>query len=444
MSLKYLISKELIPNDGSISIIEEFEKNTNADILVFPDVHFKRGAMIANGMLISSQYNIYLSCLGVENCGFTFGKILNNKDERTLISSFENYSKLLRDRVNIPKYSVLEIKMLFEQYLKKEYQKKKFLYNYLGFRSEKELLVAADTILDSTILKLAAESLCTLGGGNHFFEIHKIVDTFDDDMFKKGEYVFMLHSDSIAVGDKIYELYSDLHEMKRTGSLKERLRVAKFKFYQSSYFNRLCKIYPEIKEDLNKIFQPSDDYQFVDIRTPLGKVLMLAHNLSSIFGEMNRDEIINMWGKSQEIQTQKISSHSHDNVTAEMHYGKIRIVHRNGVQNIGDDKYCILPSAMGDFSFVMKNTFNEDAYFSTNHGTGRMQDKHIAKEQYTEKETTKEMGERKVSLFRVGNGSLAEQNMHAFKDPESIISEIEKYKLAYKAAKTYPVAVIKG
>ena len=171
---------------------------------------------------------------------------------------------------------------------------------------------------------------------------------------------------------------------------------------------------------------------------------MLAHNLSSIFGEMNRDEIINMWGKSQEIQTQKISSHSHDNVTAEMHYGKIRIVHRNGVQNIGDDKYCILPSAMGDFSFVMKNTFNEDAYFSTNHGTGRMQDKHIAKEQYTEKETTKEMGERKVSLFRVGNGSLAEQNMHAFKDPESIISEIEKYKLAYKAAKTYPVAVIKG
>ncbi|RHQ88723.1 hypothetical protein DWX80_19045 [Ruminococcus sp. AF21-3] len=66
----------------------------------------------------------------------------------------------------------------------------------------------------------------------------------------------------------------------------------------------------------------------------------------------------------------------------------------------------------GDFSFVMKNTFNEDAYFSTNHGTGRMQDKHIAKEQYTEKETTKEMGERKVSLFRVGNGSLAEQKYH--------------------------------
>ena len=95
MSLKYLISKELIPNDGSISIIEEFEKNTNADILVFPDVHFKRGAMIANGMLISSQYNIYLSCLGVENCGFTFGKILNNKDEIPFISFYENKYRIL-------------------------------------------------------------------------------------------------------------------------------------------------------------------------------------------------------------------------------------------------------------------------------------------------------------------------------------------------------------
>ena len=48
MSLKYLVSKEYIPEDGSVEIIQKFENNTNAEVLVFPDVHMKKGAMIAN------------------------------------------------------------------------------------------------------------------------------------------------------------------------------------------------------------------------------------------------------------------------------------------------------------------------------------------------------------------------------------------------------------
>ena len=99
---------------------------------------------------------------------------------------------------------------------------------------------------------------------------------------------------------------------------------------------------------------------------------------------------------------------------------------------------------MGNFSFLMKNMFNEDAYFSTNHGTGRMDDKHIARNKYTEENTTKEILEKNVALFRVGNGNLAEQNMHAFKEPLSIVNEMERNNLAVKVAKTYPIAIIKG
>lgn len=444
MSLRYLVSKEYIPDDGSITNIVDFEKNTNADILVFPDVHMKKGAMIANGMLISSPYYIFLSCLGVENCGFTFGKITNCTDESILISSFNNYSKMLRDRKQIYRHPPLEIKKIFEQYLIKDYQNKTFLYNYLGYNSPEELLYDANEILDSTILKLASKTLCTLGGGNHFFEIHKIVDSYENEKFSKNDYVFMLHSDSIAVGDKIYELYSDLHEMRRTGSPREKYRIIKFELYQRKFFTRLSKLHPEIRADLKKIFNPVNRYQSVDVRSPLGRNLMLAHNISSVFGEMNRDEIIKTWSETQGIQIEKIGSHSHDNVTVETHCGEIKVVHRNGVQNIGEDEYCILPSAMGDFSYIMKNAFNEKAYYSTNHGTGRMQDKHIAKKSYTEEQTAEEMNKRKVSLFRVGNGNLAEQNMHAFKNPKVIISEMEINNLAYKAAKTYPIAVIKG
>lgn len=443
MSLKYLIDTQYIPDDGAKEVIETFEKNTGADILVFPDVHMKRGALIANGMLVSSPYSIFLSCLGVENCGFTFGKI-NENNVQKLIKSFEKFSCLLRDRSELPFYSKKQIIDLFDEYLDRDYKEKHFLYNFLGYSTINELLDAAHIVLDDKILTVAAKSLCTLGGGNHFFEIHRVVETYEDGLLKKDDYVYMLHSDSISVGDTIYELYSDLHEMNRTGSLREKYRVAKFKMYQRKYFKSICKKINGIESDLFLMFKPKDDYQAIDIRTPLGKILMLAHNLSSLFGEMNRDAIIKDWSTTQGIHQEKISSHSHDNVSVEMHNGQIKIVHRNGVQNIGKDPYCILPSAMGDFSYVMKNTYNNDAYFSTNHGTGRMQDKHIAREHYTETLTIKEMEERNVALFRVGNGNLAEQNMHAFKEPAGIIQEMERNKLAKKAAKTYPIAVIKG
>ncbi len=254
----------------------------------------------------------------------------------------------------------------------------------------------------------------------------------------------MLHSDSVAVGNIIYELYSDLHEMNQSNSLRGRYQVSKFRIYQKLYFKNLGKYIAGLNSDLHYIFKPQDDYQALDVKTPLGKNLLLAHNLSSIFGEMNRDAIIQTWAESQSINHTKLGSHSHDNVTAELHEGSVRIVHRNGVQNLGTDKYCILPGAMGNYSFLMKNAQNADAYFSANHGTGRMQDKHIARGNFSEDITIQEMKDRQVSLFRVGNGNLAEQNMHAFKDPACIVEEMENNNLAFRVAKTHPIAVIKG
>ena len=108
MSLKYLVNSIYIPDDNSTEIIEKFAQNSGADILVFPDVHMKKGSMIANGVLVSSDYNIYLACLGVENCGYTFGKI-ENTNEEILINSFKRFSTILRKREDLPQYTRAQI-----------------------------------------------------------------------------------------------------------------------------------------------------------------------------------------------------------------------------------------------------------------------------------------------------------------------------------------------
>ena len=64
MSIKYLVKEELIPDDGSKEIIENFYNKTEdktLDLLVYPDVHYKKGARVVNGMLTASDNMIYPS-----------------------------------------------------------------------------------------------------------------------------------------------------------------------------------------------------------------------------------------------------------------------------------------------------------------------------------------------------------------------------------------------
>ena len=124
MSIKYLVKEELIPDDGSKEIIENFYKNTQdetLDLLVYPDVHYKKGARVVNGMLTASDNYIYPAMLGVANCGFTFGKLENVtiKDRDKLEQSFEMYSKILKAYNYTKMYSNEEIYDIFENYLDK-------------------------------------------------------------------------------------------------------------------------------------------------------------------------------------------------------------------------------------------------------------------------------------------------------------------------------------
>lgn len=442
MSLNYFINKKYIPCDGSLEIIKSFAANTDSDVLVFPDVHYKKGCSIANGMLISSIDKIYPSCLGVENCGYSFGTI-NCDNENTLVNSFRNLSQNITDLDRMHTYTSAFVVNTLKKHLVNNYNLYPESYQYINIFSVDELISFTELLLDDILIEKARKSLCCLGGGNHFFEIHKIEKIYEDGQFKPNQYIFMLHTDSIAVGGYLYELFSDLHEMKNNKSLLNWLRIERFKFYQKSYFKKISEKIPGICKDLDMMLCPQNKYQSICTTSPLGSLIILSHKIAACFGEMNREEIIKMWA-DKNISYSMLASHSHDSVTIEKHLGKMRTVHRNGVQYIGRDPYCILPSAMGNYSYIMRNAFNEHLYFSANHGTGRIKDKHIARAHFKSEATEAELKNKNVELFKIGKCNLAEQNMHAFKEPSVIAEEMERYKIANKVAMTVPIAVIKG
>jgi RNA-splicing ligase RtcB len=441
--ITYFVDEELIPYDGSREILEVFEKEIDfrhTSIYIYPDVHYKRGARVVNGMLICSNNAIYPACLGVDNCGFTFGRI-RAASINTIQKSFENYSKLLKDYSAFEPYSYNDIDELFVKYLEKDFFSNTALYNFLGISTSKQAYKLCRKVLTKRMKKSARMSLGSLGGGNHFFEVHQIQEVFKGNSdFKKGDFIFMLHSDSIGVGNLINLMYSNLSELDFSSkNIKGHIRKLFYRVLQIQYFLS-TGIWFSTPFKAAKLLYSQKDYRTIPLHTKLGKYLIFTHNLAILFGEMNRNMIISNWQKTQNIDIETIASHNHDSITIM----DSKVFHRNGVQFIGNAAYFILPSAMGNFSYIMENTFNREAFYSANHGLGRIQDKHIAKEYYNEKDTGNEIEQNAIRLYRVGKGSLAEQNQKAFKDADAVIDIMQKFNLGKKLAKTKPIAIIKG
>lgn len=443
MSVQFLFDTKLLPDDGSKEMLDKWDEKTDSsvtNIYMYPDAHYKKGARIVNGILIRSKKYIYPACLGTENCGYTFGKIENGTRDR-LIASFERYSKRLKAYEAYKEYSSQEIKTLFLKNIEKDMDRNKDFYAFLGIQNKEELHQALENILSNEVIKRAQKTLGSLGGGNHFFEIHEIMESKSEDL-KKGDFIFALHSDSINVGWYFNVLYSNLSEMGKWMG-KNAPRKVVFIFKQLSVFYKRGYLFSEFK-NIRKLMFSQNDFRTVDFNSRLGKDLLLAHATAAAFGEMNRTEIINNWRESENICISNVYSHSHDSIRIQKSGEDIILEQRRGVQYLGEDSICFLPSAMGNYSYILNNLYNEKTFFSTNHGTGRTQDKHIAKNIYTEEETLSDLNERNIYIYRIGKGNIAEQNLKAFKEPEEVLQEMEKNNIATRLAKTMPIAIIKG
>lgn len=455
MSIRYLVEDELIPDDGSKKIIENFYHKTEdetLELLIYPDVHYKKGARVANGMLTSSADKIYPAMLGVANCGFTFG-VLENVDisqRSDLEKTFQEYSKILKAYNYTKIYSEKEVINLFNKYLEEFYEKDiyKPVFDYIGVKSIDDIHNMVDYILTPKHIEVATKTLGTLGGGNHFFELQYVEQSYKDEI-KDGQIIFILHSDSIAVGDKINLLFSNLSELDNLKGLKGLAVRLINRFRQLDYFvlkNKL--IFKEPKEVINLLYN-QEDYRTIDATSKTGKRLIKAFFLATVFGDMNRDMILKKYETMAKeifsnLKLTVLGSHSHDSLLVEKNRGKLKIVQRNGVQCVLGSQSFILPGALGTESYLMENPNNEDAYHSSNHGVGRFLDKHLAKKEFDENSTEEELKKRDMKLYRVGKGNISEQNPNAFKDVFAVTEVMKKQNIGDIIAKLRPICSMKG
>lgn len=288
------------------------------------------------------------------------------------------------------------------------------------------------------------EQLGTLGGGNHFIELQKVMRIYDSGLAQRfglfeGQLVVMIHSGSRGLGHQVGEDY---------------MRLAKS--YDDSHGggqpnNNLCFFPLQSREGQNYIGAMRAAANFAFANRHLMAVLV-KHNLRHHYGD---------------IAVHLIYDVAHNIAKHERHDGKQLWVHRKGATRAFDAKRMkgtvfadtgqpvLIPGSMGTASYLLAGIpGGSRSLFSVNHGAGRTMSRTEAAGKrgrrgkikrdaaVSDEEFSRSM--EGICLVCEDRGSIKEEAPAAYKDIDAVIETVIGAGLARAVARMKPLAVLKG
>jgi tRNA-splicing ligase RtcB len=282
----------------------------------------------------------------------------------------------------------------------------------------------------------------TLGSGNHFLEIQKVEEIFDEKVAEvfglfKDQIVVMIHTGSRGLGHQTCSDY-----------LREFIPLMERKY---------------------KIRVPDRQFSCVPFGSPEGQRALAASAAAANYAWANRQMIAffvrKAWKKVLGEKTSKLSALydvAHNIIKKEKYEidGKeIEVaVHRKGATRAFPpghpeipEKYrevgqpVLIPGSMGTPSYVLVGTKEaKEAFYSTCHGAGRTMSRQAAIKRVRGEEVVKRLKEKGILIKCWSMRGIAEEAPLAYKNIDEVIEVVHQAGLSKKVAKLVPLAVIKG
>lgn len=312
----------------------------------------------------------------------------------------------------------------------------------LDLCEENGKMVGADAALISKTAKSrGANQLGTLGSGNHFLEIQKVAEIFDQKAaeilgLQIGQVTIMIHCGSRGLGHQVC-----------TDSLRS--------------------LMPHVKKWGFNL--PDRELICAPFTSPEGQNYFSAMQAAANFAWANR-HMIGHWtrkawqkilGREHDLRLVYDISHNMGKKETHLINGKSRelIVHRKGAtrafgpgspyipdayRTIGQP--VLIPGTMGTASYVMIGTSLQQqvAFGSSCHGAGRRMSRMQAKKEIRGNQLRGQLEAQGILVRCDSNQGLAEEGPKAYKDIEAVIHIVERAQLAKRVARVVPIAVIKG
>lgn len=267
----------------------------------------------------------------------------------------------------------------------------------------------------------------TLGAGNHFVEIQKVEEIFNEKTAQdfglfQNQIVLMLHCGSRGLGHQVATDYIKIimQAMPKHGiKISDReLACAPFNSPEGQrYFKAMAAAanYSWSNRQMITYYIRQAWKRILGEKASLRLLYDVAHNIA------------------------KVEEHNIDNQKIKL------IVHRKGATRAFPHQPVLIPGTMGTASYVLVGQKDgEGAFYSTAHGAGRAMSRHAAMRQVSGQEVIKNLKLKGIIVKSQSVRGIAEEAPLAYKDIDNVIEVVHQAGLSTKVAKLIPLAVIKG
>ncbi|MBM7558653.1 RtcB family protein [Marinitoga litoralis] len=282
-----------------------------------------------------------------------------------------------------------------------------------------KILHADYKCISSEAIKRGSDELGTLGSGNHFIEIQRVDEVYNNNLgLFKDQVVFSIHSGSRGLGHQIATDYIKIFR----DNLKEWNKDIPDKQLINAPFNS------QYGQDYFFAMNGAANYAFANRQ-------LIGHRIRKIFKEMFNVEVKLLYDITHNIA--KLEKHIIDGKEREL------IVHRKGATRAFEGYPVIIPGDMGTASYVLLGT-SKVAFSSSAHGAGRVLGRRQAKKVLRSNEVLNELKEKNILILAKSKGTIVEEAPEVYKSIDNVIDIVEKTGISKKVAKFLPIGVVKG
>ena len=311
----------------------------------------------------------------------------------------------------------------------------------LHMEEEGSMEVADTSVVSEKARTRGKPQLGTLGAGNHFIEIQKIDNIYDEQVAKKfginnvNQIVIMVHTGSRGFGHQIATDYLQI-------------------------LGKAAKKYG--------IWLPDPQLVCAPTTSPEGQAYYEAMKCGVNFAFANRTMIMHWVRESfQEVFQRDWESMGmklvydvcHNICKLERHRGEDLYVHRKGAtrafgpgqpavpalySDVGQP--VLIAGSMGTASYILVGTQKamDETYGSTCHGAGRAMSRHAAIKKFWGEKVKSSLKQKGIISKATHPKVLAEEAPSAYKDVDEVVRSVHEAGISTMVARMVPVAVMKG
>jgi len=416
--------------------------------IAMPDIHSGYGPPIGGvGAMKYPEGVISPGFVGYdENCGVRL--LLSEYSEKEIRPYLDKLATAIQKEVpsglgrgRALKLSIEQINKILEggvPYLVKQgYGEKEDIENC----EEKGKMPQADASYVSERAKMRGrDQVGTLGSGNHFCQLDKVEEIFDEEAAEsfwlfKDQVVVMIHTGSRGLGHQ---------------NCTDYLRI-------------IMDALPKYRIKL-----PDRELACVPFNSPEGQRFFKAMSAACNYAWANRHMIMHYVRQSwksvlgEKTNLRLLYDVAHNIAKIEEHEvngQKIKlIVHRKGAtrafsaghsqipeiyKNVGQP--VLVPGSMGTASYVLVGTEkSKEAWYTVCHGAGRTMSRHEAMRRVSGQEVVNNLKSKGIVVKCQSLRGIAEEAPQAYKNIEDVVEVVHNARLSMRVAKLVPLAVIKG